>query len=239
MIDLLRAHPAEWPAEEFVAALRPLTPRLYSIASSRKAVGDEVHLTMARLEYETFGHAHVGAASAFLAAREDGASVPVFLESNERFRLPRDGARDVIMIGPGTGVAPFRGFVQERASVGARGRNWLFFGNPHFDRDFLYQLEWQAALKDGSLHRLDLAFSRDQPQKIYVQDRLRERGRELYDWLENGAHLYVCGDATRMAKDVHAALVDLVAEHGGREREQAVEYVDALQQQGRYARDVY
>ncbi|MFC4820864.1 assimilatory sulfite reductase (NADPH) flavoprotein subunit [Dokdonella ginsengisoli] len=239
VIDLLRAHPAEWPAEEFVAALRPLTPRLYSIASSRKAVGDEVHLTVARLEYETFGHAHVGAASAFLAAREDGASVPVFLESNERFRLPRDGARDVIMIGPGTGVAPFRGFAQERASVGARGRNWLFFGNPYFDRDFLYQLEWQAALKDGSLHRLDLAFSRDQPQKIYVQDRLRERGRELYDWLENGAHLYVCGDATRMAKDVHAALVDLVAEHGGREREQAVEYVDALQQQGRYARDVY
>jgi sulfite reductase (NADPH) flavoprotein alpha-component len=239
VIDLLRAYPAEWQAEEFVAALRPLTPRLYSIASSRKAVGDEVHLTVARLDYEAFGHAHVGAASAFLAAHQDGASVPVFLESNERFRLPRDGARDAILIGPGTGVAPFRGFVQERAAIGARGRNWLFFGNPHFDRDFLYQLEWQAALKDGSLHRLDLAFSRDQPRKIYVQDRLRERGRELYDWLENGAHLYVCGDATRMAKDVHAALVDLVAEHGGKEREQAAEYVDALQQQGRYARDVY
>lgn len=239
VIDLLRAHPAEWPAEEFVAALRALTPRLYSIASSRKAVGDEVHLTVARLEYEAFGHAHVGATSDFLAAREDGANVPVFLETNERFRLPRDGARDIVMIGPGTGVAPFRGFVQERAAVGARGRNWLFFGNPYFDRDFLYQLEWQAALKDGSLHRLDLAFSRDQAKKIYVQDRLRERGRELYGWLENGAQLYVCGDATRMAKDVHAALIDVIAEHGGKEREQAVEYVDSLQQQGRYARDVY
>ncbi|MBO9664661.1 assimilatory sulfite reductase (NADPH) flavoprotein subunit [Dokdonella sp.] len=239
VVDLLRAYPAEWQAEEFVAALRPLTPRLYSIASSRKAVGDEVHLTVAKLEYEAFGHTHLGAASAFLAAREDGANVPVFLEANERFRLPRDGARDVIMIGPGTGVAPFRGFVQERAAVGARGRNWLFFGNPYFDRDFLYQLEWQAALKDGSLHRLDLAFSRDQAEKIYVQQRLRERGRELYDWLESGAHLYVCGDATRMAKDVHAALVDIAVEHGGKDREQAVEYVDALQQQGRYARDVY
>lgn len=256
VIDLLRAYPAEWQGDELVAALRPLTPRLYSIASSRKAVGEEVHLTVARVQYEAFGHAHAGAASAFLAAAGEGARLPVFVEANERFRLPKDGARDVIMIGPGTGVAPFRGFVQERAAAGARGRNWLFFGNPHFDRDFLYQLEWQAALKDGTLHRLDLAFSRDRvavpgipradthaaashARKTYVQDRLRERGRELYDWLENGAHLYICGDATRMARDVHAALLDVVAEHGGRSREQAAEYVDALQQQGRYARDVY
>ena len=239
VIDLLNAHPAAWTAAEFVDALRPLTPRLYSIASSRKAVGDEVHLTVANLVYEAFGETHTGAASAFLAAREDGARIPVYLEANERFRLPRDTARDIIMIGPGTGVAPFRGFVQERSTVGARGRNWLFFGNPYFDRDFLYQVEWQAALKDGSVDRLDLAFSRDQAEKIYIQQRLREQGRALYDWLEGGAHLYVCGDATRMAKDVHAALIDVVAEHGGKDREHASEYVDALQQQGRYARDVY
>ncbi|MEP7041737.1 MAG: assimilatory sulfite reductase (NADPH) flavoprotein subunit [Dokdonella sp.] len=239
VIDLLQAYPADWSAEDLVAALRPLTPRLYSIASSRKAVGDEVHLTVANLVYDAFGRSHSGAASAYLASREDGARVPVFLEANERFRLPKDTTRDIIMIGPGTGVAPFRGFVQERHAVGARGRQWLFFGNPYFERDFFYQLEWQAALKDGSLHRLDLAFSRDQENKIYVQQRLRERGRELYDWLENGAQLYVCGDATRMAKDVHATLIDLVAEHGGKDREQAAEYIDALQQQGRYARDIY
>jgi len=239
VIDLLRAHPAEWTGEDFVAALRPLTPRLYSIASSRKAVGDEAHLTVAHFVYEAFGSTHSGAASAYLAAREEGGRVPLFHEANERFRLPKDSTRDIIMIGPGTGVAPFRAFLQERSAIGSRGRNWLFFGNPHFERDFLYQLEWQAALKDGSLHRLDLAFSRDQTQKIYVQQRLRERGRELYDWLENGAQLYVCGDATRMAKDVHAALIDLVSEHGGSTREQATEYIDTLQQQGRYARDVY
>ncbi len=233
VVDLLRAHPAEWPPDAFVAALRPLSPRLYSIASSRGSVGNEVHLTVARVGYEAFGHAHVGAASGFLAAAADGARVPVFIEENERFRLPKDTARDIIMIGPGTGVAPFRGFVQERAASGAGGRNWLFFGNPHFDHDFLYQLEWQVARKDGSLHRLDLAFSRDQTEKLYVQQRLRERGRALYDWLENGAHLYVCGDATRMAKDVHAALVDLVAEQGGKDREAATEYVDSLQRQGR------
>jgi sulfite reductase (NADPH) flavoprotein alpha-component len=143
------------------------------------------------------------------------------------------------MIGPGTGVAPFRAFVQERAATGAAGRNWLFFGNPHFRSDFLYQVEWQQALKDGTLHRFDLAFSRDQANKIYVQDRLRERGRELFEWLEGGAHLYVCGDATRMAKDVHAALRDVVAERGGKSAEDAEDYLNTLQQQGRYARDVY
>lgn len=143
------------------------------------------------------------------------------------------------MIGPGTGVAPFRGFVQEREAIGASGRQWLLFGNPHARSDFLYQLEWQDALKRGSLHRLDLAFSRDQAQKVYVQHRLREHGRELFAWLENGAHLYVCGDATRMAKDVHAALLDVIATHGGKSAEDAVDYLNALQAQGRYARDVY
>jgi sulfite reductase (NADPH) flavoprotein alpha-component len=152
------------------------------------------------------GERRLGAASAHLAGLTgEEATVRVFVEANERFRLPRDTARDVVMIGPGTGVAPFRGFVQERAATGASGRNWLLFGNPHARHDFLYQLEWQQALKAGQLQRLDLAFSRDQADKVYVQSRLREQGRELYAWLENGAHLYVCGDASRMARDVEAA----------------------------------
>lgn len=239
-IDLLRRYRADWHAGELVAALRPLTPRLYSIASSPRAVGEEeVHLTVARVEYAAFGVPHWGAASAFLAAQEEDARVPVFIEANERFRLPADDARDVIMIGPGTGVAPFRAFVQERREAGARGCNWLVFGNRHFTRDFLYQVEWQEALKSGALHRLDLAFSRDAAGKVYVQDRLREQGRELYAWIEGGAHLYVCGDANRMAKDVHAALLDIALAHGGHSPESAREWLADLLTQGRYARDVY
>lgn len=243
-LDLLRAHPAPWTAEALVDALRPLQPRLYSIASSRKVVGDEAHLTVAHVEYRHGDELRWGAASHHLATRGEGATVPVFVERNERFRLPADASRDVIMIGPGTGVAPFRGFVQEREATrsmtaGASGRQWLLFGNPHARSDFLYQLEWQDALKRGSLHRLDLAFSRDQAQKVYVQHRLREHGRELFAWLENGAHVYVCGDATRMAKDVHAALLDVIATHGGKSAEDAADYLNALQAQGRYARDVY
>ncbi|HEV2538187.1 MAG TPA: assimilatory sulfite reductase (NADPH) flavoprotein subunit [Frateuria sp.] len=239
-IDLLRRYRAAWRAEELVAALRPLTPRLYSIASSPRAVGeDEVHLTVAKVEYEAFGAPHWGAASAFLAAQAEDARVPVFIEANDRFRLPADDARDVIMIGPGTGVAPFRAFVQDRRETGARGRNWLFFGNRHFTRDFLYQVEWQGALKSGALHRLDLAFSRDTARKVYVQDHVREQGRELYAWLQGGAHLYVCGDANHMAKDVHAALVDIAVAHGGHSPDDARAWLADLLTQGRYARDVY
>ena len=239
LIDVLRAFPAAWSAADLVAALRPLAPRMYSIASSQKTVGDEVHLTVAVLDYEKFGTRHVGAASQFLATLKDDAGVPVFIEENERFRLPADASRDVIMIGPGTGVAPFRGFIQERAEIGAGGRNWLFFGNPHFRTDFLYQVEWQKALKDGTLHRLDLAFSRDQSEKVYVQHNLRRRGKELYDWIANGAHIYVCGDATRMAADVDAALRDIVIEHGGKNEDDAREFLARLTQERRYARDVY
>jgi sulfite reductase (NADPH) flavoprotein alpha-component len=238
-IDLWRRHPAEWSADELVAALRPQTPRLYSIASSQKAVGDEVHLTVAVIDYEAYGERHWGAASSFIAAASDDHGVPIFIEENERVRLPRDSARDIIMIGPGTGVAPFRAFVQDRRETGAGGRNWLFFGNRHFTRDFLYQVEWQAALKDGSLDRLDLAFSRDANAKVYVQQRIREQGRDLYAWLQEGAHLYVCGDANHMAKDVHAALLDVAVTHGGQSQEQAREWLSGLLQQGRYARDVY
>ncbi|HET7064040.1 MAG TPA: assimilatory sulfite reductase (NADPH) flavoprotein subunit [Rudaea sp.] len=238
-VDLLRAYPAEWNAQELVAALRPLQPRLYSIASSLKAVDDEAHLTVALVDYEAFGIRHTGAASHFLAERSAGGRAPIFIETNERFRLPQDPSRDVIMIGPGTGVAPFRGFVQERAVVGAKGRNWLFFGNPHFHSDFLYQLEWQRALKRGELHRLDVAFSRDQRDKVYVQQRIRSKGRELYAWLESGAHLYVCGDASRMAIDVHAALRDVVVQHGGRSVEDAEAYLQNLANERRYLRDIY
>ncbi|MFZ5638152.1 MAG: assimilatory sulfite reductase (NADPH) flavoprotein subunit [Pseudomonadota bacterium] len=239
IVDLLAEHPGAWTAEALIEALRPLQPRLYSIASSRKVVGDEAHLTVAHVEYRHGSGLRWGAGSHHLATREEGAALPVFVERNERFRLPSDPGRDTIMIGPGTGVAPFRGFVQEREAIAATGRNWLLFGNPHARSDFLYQLEWQEALKRGALHRLDLAFSRDQAHKVYVQHKLRERGRDLFAWLENGAHLYVCGDATRMAKDVHAALLDVVATHGGKSAEDAADYLNALQAQGRYARDVY
>ena len=238
LIDLLRATPAAWNADDFIAALRPLQPRLYSIASSRKAVGEEAHLTVAHVEYDNGHGLRWGAASHFLASREEGARADIFIEANERFRLPADGARDIVMIGPGTGVAPFRGFVQERREISATGRNWLLFGNSHARSEFLYQTEWQQALKDGALDRLDLAFSRDQAEKFYVQQRLREHGRELYAWLENGAHIYVCG-ALAMGKDVHAALLDVIARERGVDAEAAAEYVSALQAQGRYARDVY
>ncbi len=238
-IDLLRRNGQAWSPDTLVAALRPLTPRLYSIASSQKAVGDEVHLTVAVVDYLSHGLPHWGAASSFIATAGDEQRLPIYIEENERFRLPQDHARDIIMIGPGTGVAPFRAFVQERREAGAGGRNWLIFGNRHFTSEFLYQVEWQAALRDGSLHRLDLAFSRDGAAKLYVQQRLREQGREIYAWLQDGAHLYVCGDASRMAKDVHAALVDIVVKHGGQSPDLAREWLADLLQQGRYARDVY
>lgn len=238
LVDVLRRWPADWDHEALVAALRPQAQRLYSIASSRKRVGEEAHLTLDVLRYQAHGHEHLGAASAFLGALEEGAQVPVYIEPNERFRVPADASRDIIMIGPGTGIAPFRGFVQERAETGASGRNWLFFGAQHFNTGFLYQVEWQDALQRRELHRLDLAFSRDQAGKVYVQDRLRERGAELYDWLQSGAHLYVCGSIA-MGKDVHAALLDVVAAHNGGNADTAAEYLTSLQTQGRYARDVY
>ncbi len=238
LADVLRRWPTHWEPQELLAALRPLAPRLYSIASSRKRVGEEVHLTVDVLDYPAFGHAHVGAASGFLAALGEGDHAPVYIEANERFRVPADGSRDLIMVGPGTGIAPFRGFVQERAETGASGRNWLLFGARNFNTDFLYQTEWQDALRSGELHRLDVAFSRDQAEKIYVQQRLRECGREVYDWLQGGAHFYVCG-AIGMGKDVHAALLQIVAEQAAVNAEGAAGYLSTLQAEGRYSRDVY
>lgn len=238
-IDLLSRFPAHWSAQDLLRALRPLTPRLYSIASSQRAVGDEVHLTLANVAYEYEGESRWGVTSRFLASLQEGDTLPVFIEENTRFRLPQDTSKDIIMIGPGTGVAPFRAFVQERAEQGASGRNWLFFGNPHFQTDFLYQTEWLRALEAGLLHRLDLAFSRDQAQKIYVQNKLQEQGAQIYDWLRHGAHVYVCGDATHMAKDVHQTLLNIASEHGAMDQEQAQEWLSALAAEGRYARDVY
>jgi sulfite reductase (NADPH) flavoprotein alpha-component len=240
LIDVLNAYPAEWEAEAFVAALRPLAPRLYSIASAQDAVGDEVHVTVAVVDYENDGQRRLGAASAHLASLTgDDATARVFIEQNERFRLPTDPSRDVIMIGPGTGVAPYRGFLQQRESQGATGRNWLVFGARHFGSEFLYQVEWQQAQRKGLLHRVDVAFSRDSTPRAYVQDRLREAGKDLFAWLEGGAYLYVCGDAEHMAPDVHEALVDIVATHGGLQRDAAESYLRRLADDRRYLRDVY
>jgi sulfite reductase (NADPH) flavoprotein alpha-component len=237
--DLFKNVPADWTATDLIATLRALAPRLYSIASSRSSVDEEVHLTVAALDYVADGERRYGSASRYLATHAADSRVQIYIERNKRFRLPADRSRDVIMIGPGTGVAPFRGFVQERAATGASGRSWLFFGARQMDRDFLYQTEWQHALKHGALHRLDVAFSRDQAERIYVQQRMREQGAQLFHWLESGAYLYVCGDAANMAPDVHTALLEIVGLHGGRSAEDAAAYLNTLMSERRYVRDVY
>ena len=240
LVDLLETYPAALTAAHLGEITRPLPPRAYSIASSRKDVGDEAHLLIAAVRYETFGRPRAGVASVHVADRiRNGARLKVRVKPNRHFRLPADGAADIIMVGPGTGVAPFRAFVQERRAVEATGRSWLFFGDRSFTHDFLYQLEWQDALEDGSLTRLDVAFSRDQPEKIYVQHRIFERRRELVDWLDGGAHLYVCGDAKAMAKDVRAALVNAFADVKALTPEAAAAEVAALERQHRFAQDVY
>lgn len=240
-LDLLTRFPAGWSAAELLQALRPLTPRLYSIASSRAAVGDEAHLTVAAVDYRHFEQRRVGSASHYLTNLDmtGRPTVRAYIEPNPRFKLPADPSRDIIMIGPGTGVAPFRGFLQHRIESGGRGRHWLFFGARHLFADFLYQTEWLDARRKGTLQRLDVAFSRDQPNKVYVQDRIREQGAELARWIEGGAHVYVCGDAQRMAIDVHAALAEVLVKHTGRSAETAGDYLNELADQRRYARDVY
>lgn len=239
VLDVLERFPATWSAAELVQALRPLAPRMYSIASSQSEVDEEVHLTVANVHYQFNEQDRWGVASDYLARLNEGDTVPVFIDPNTRFRLPEDSNRDVIMIGPGTGVAPFRAFVQERNVQGGQGRNWLFFGNPHFHSDFLYQTEWQRALQDGQLQHLDLAFSRDQENKVYVQHRLLEKAAEVYAWIQGGAHIYVCGDANQMAKDVHQTLQEIARQEGGLDADQARSWLEELSAQGRYARDVY
>ncbi|MEP2774702.1 MAG: assimilatory sulfite reductase (NADPH) flavoprotein subunit [Luteolibacter sp.] len=227
-------------ADALKGIFRKLPVRLYSIASSPLAHPDEVHLTVAAVRYETHGRMRKGVCSTYLAdVAKTGESVPIFVQPNKNFRLPADNNTPIIMVGPGTGVAPFRAFVEHRAALEVPGKSWLFFGDQRYTYDFLYQLEWQDFLKDGHLTKLDLAFSRDQPEKVYVQDKLLEKGKELYKWLEEGAHFYVCGDASRMAADVHEALISVVMEHGAKTREGAEEYVESLKKSKRYQRDVY
>lgn len=241
VVDVLKRFPASLSADQLIALLRPLTPRLYSIASAQSEVEEEVHLTVGVVRYpQEDGTVRSGGASSYLADRlPEDAEVRVFVEHNDNFRLPQNPDTPVIMVGPGTGIAPFRAFMQEREAQGAEGKNWLFFGNPHFTQDFLYQVEWQRYVKSGLLSKISLAFSRDQANKIYVQDRLREAGLELYQWLEAGAHFYVCGDANHMAKDVQEALLEVIAEHGHKSREEAEEYLSELRRAKRYQRDVY
>ena len=240
IVDMVRFSPAQLDAEALIALLRPLTPRLYSIASSQAEVDTEVHVTVGVVRFDIEGRARAGGASSFLADRlEEDAEVRVFIEHNDNFRLPANPQTPVIMIGPGTGIAPFRAFMQQRAAEGADGKNWLFFGNPHFTEDFLYQVEWQSYVKEGVLSRIDLAWSRDQQQKVYVQDKLREQGAELWRWINDGAHIYVCGDANRMAKDVEQALLEVIAEFGAMDAEAADEFLSELRVERRYQRDVY
>ncbi|QDE45806.1 NADPH-dependent assimilatory sulfite reductase flavoprotein subunit [Citrobacter sp. CF971] len=240
IVDMVRFSPAQLDAQALVDLLRPLTPRLYSIASSQAEVESEVHVTVGVVRYEIEGRARAGGASSFLADRvEEEGEVRVFIEHNDNFRLPPNPQTPVIMIGPGTGIAPFRAFMQQRAADGAEGKNWLFFGNPHFTEDFLYQVEWQRYVKEGVLSRIDLAWSRDQKEKVYVQDKLRQQGAELWRWINDGAHIYVCGDANRMAKDVEQALLEVIAEFGGMDIEAADEFLSELRIERRYQRDVY
>ncbi|XHA15743.1 NADPH-dependent assimilatory sulfite reductase flavoprotein subunit [Citrobacter farmeri] len=240
VVDMLRFSPAQLDAQALVDLLRPLTPRLYSIASSQAEVENEVHITVGAVRYEVEGRARAGGASSFLADRvEEEGEVRVFIEHNDNFRLPTNPETPVIMIGPGTGIAPFRAFMQQRAADEASGKNWLFFGNPHFTEDFLYQVEWQRYVKEGVLSRIDLAWSRDQKEKVYVQDKLREQGAELWRWINDGAHIYVCGDANRMAKDVEQALLEVIAEFGAMDAESADEFLSELRVERRYQRDVY
>jgi sulfite reductase (NADPH) flavoprotein alpha-component len=227
-------------AADLAAIFRKLPPRLYSIASSPLAHPGEVHLTVASVRYQAHGRARKGVASTYLADLvEKGAQVPVYTHANKNFRLPPSADTPVIMVGPGTGVAPFRAFVEHRAALGNSGKSWLFFGDQRYTYDFLYQTEWQEHLKDGNLTRLDVAFSRDQPEKVYVQHRMLERAKDLYAWLQDGAHFYVCGDASRMAHDVHEALLEVVEKQGGFSREVAEAYVEDLKKSKRYQRDVY
>ena len=239
LIDLIATFPIALDAEKLRALTRPLAPRAYSIASSRREVGDEAHLLISAVRYESHGRARKGVASNYVAERlKKGGRVRVKLKPNKHFALPAPD-KDVIMVGPGTGVAPFRAFVQERRATEASGRSWLFFGDRTFTHDFLYQLDWQDALKDGALTRMDVAFSRDAPEKIYVQHKLWDRRAELVEWLDGGAYFYVCGDAKAMAKDVRAALVRAYADVKSLTPEAAEQAVMTLEREKRYLQDTY
>ena len=241
VLDALHRFPsARPPLDEFLASLGRLQPRLYSISSSLRAHPRQVHLTVGVVRFQNAGRWRNGTASHFLGMRANlGDTIPVFVQWSPRFRLPEDSDRPIIMVGPGTGIAPFRAFLEEREAVGAKGRSWLFFGNQYFNLDFLYRSELDGFLDRGALTRLDIAFSRDSAEKVYVQDRMLERTAELWQWLEAGAYFYVCGDAKRMARDVDQMLCRIVAEQDSRSAEEAKNYVSDLGKTNRYHRDVY
>ncbi|WP_159883232.1 assimilatory sulfite reductase (NADPH) flavoprotein subunit [Paenibacillus puerhi] len=241
LLDLVQDYSLKGvPAKEFIGVLRKLPARLYSIASSPKANPDEVHVTVRAVRYETQGRERYGVCSVHLAERvQPGDPLPVFVQQNPNFKLPDNPDTPIIMIGPGTGVAPFRAFLGEREETGAQGKSWLFYGDQHFATDFLYQIEWQRWLKDGVLTRLDVAFSRDTDQKVYVQHRMLEKSKELYQWLQEGACVYICGDEKKMAHDVHGALQAILQQEGGLSAEAAADYLSRMQQEKRYQRDVY
>ena len=237
---ILHDYPHAISAEQLHGLLRPLTPRMYSIASAQAEVETEVHLTVGRVAYEHHGQAYTGGASGFLSDRvEEGGEIKVFVEPNKNFRLPENGDTPIIMIGAGTGVAPFRAFIQQRDNNGDAGLNWLVFGNQKFTDDFLYQAEWLQYRKNGLLNKVSTAWSRQGKEKVYVQHKLRENAADVWQWLQNGAHVYVCGDALRMAKDVEQALLDIIAEHGNMSLDDADEYLSELRENKRYQRDVY
>lgn len=241
LLDLLQDfEPWQGSAKQFVAILRKLPARLYSIASSFKANEDEVHLTVRAVRYESHGRERYGVCSVHCAERvQPGDSLPIYIQQNPNFKLPADTNTPIIMIGPGTGVAPFRAFLEEREEIGAEGKSWLFYGDRHFVTDFLYQTDWQRMLKDGVLTKLDVAFSRDTEEKVYVQHRLLQKSRELFEWLQAGAYVYICGDEKHMAHDVHTALLTVIEQEGGLSAEQAAAYLTDMQDQQRYQRDVY
>lgn len=239
-VSVLAAYPHLIDAQALHDLFRPLTPRLYSIASSQDEVGEEVHLTVGVVRFIQRQQQYTGGASGFLGERlPEGEAVRVFIEENHRFRLPEDGNTPIIMVGAGTGIAPFRAFMQQRDANGDAGENWLFFGNQKFTDDFLYQAEWLQYRKSGLLTRYDFAWSRQENEKVYVQHKLRERAQDIWEWLQRGAHIYVCGDAGKMARDVEQALLDIVTEQGKLSSEDADEYLSELRQQQRYQRDVY
>ncbi len=239
-IDFLLEHPSvKFSPGEFAGLLRKLQPRLYSIASSNKVYPDSVHLTVATVRYESHGRLRKGVASTYLAERAADAKIPVFVHVAKGFRLPEDLSTPIIMVGPGTGIAPFRAFLQERQATGATGGNWLFFGEQRQKTDFHYKEELEEFQANGVLTKFHTAFSRDQAHKIYVQDRLLENGRDVWEWLEQGAQFFVCGDAFRMAKDVDAALHKIIRVHGGKTPEETAAFVEELKKSKRYKRDVY
>jgi len=241
LLDLVRDFtPWIGAAQEFISILRKMPSRLYSIASSLTANPEEVHLTIGAVRYEAHGRERKGVCSILASERlQPGDTVPVYIQHNENFKLPQNSVTPIIMVGPGTGAAPFRSFMQEREEIGAEGKSWMFFGDQHFVTDFLYQTEWQKWLKSGALTKMDVAFSRDTDEKVYVQHRMLEHSKELFEWLQEGAHLYICGDEKHMAHDVHTTLIEIIEKEGGVSREQAGEYLAEMQQQKRYQRDVY